>query len=159
MFSRRLEGPVLSASKGRAGFGSLEEYVALLMNKSTKRVLIVEDNPSSMEFLRELVEAEGYRVLAATSGSEALSIAGAEHPDLILMDIQLPGIDGLTVTRALKAQQDTQEIPIIGISAYALREDMDAALEAGCIAYLPKPLDMPRFLDLLNQLLGRDDHS
>ncbi len=124
-----------------------------------KRVLIVEDNPISMDFLRELVEAEGYRVLAATSGSEGLSVARAEHPDLILMDIQLPGIDGLTVTRTLKAQPDTKEIPIVGISAYALQEDMDAALEAGCMAYLPKPLDMPRFLDLLTQLLGRDDHT
>ncbi len=124
-----------------------------------KRVLIVEDNPISMDFLRELVEAEGYHVLAATSGSEALSVARAEHPDLILMDIQLPGIDGLTVTRALKAQQDTKEIPIVGISAYALREDIDSALEAGCIAYLPKPLDMPRFLDLMGQLLGKDSQA
>jgi len=124
-----------------------------------KRVLIVEDNPTSMDFLRELVEAEGYRVLAATTGSEALSVAGAEHPDLILMDIQLPGIDGLTVTRALKAQQGTKEIPIVGISAYALPEDIDSALEAGCIAYLPKPLDMPRFLDLMGQLLGRDSQA
>ena len=123
-----------------------------------KRVLIVEDNAISMEFLCELVEAEGYRVLAATSGSEALSMARAEHPDLILMDIQLPGIDGLTVTRTLKAQQDTKEIPIVGISAYASHEDIDRALEAGCMAYLPKPLDMPRFLNLIKQLLGRDDH-
>jgi two-component system cell cycle response regulator DivK len=124
-----------------------------------KRVLIVEDNTISMEFLRELVEAEGHRVLPATSGSEALSLARAEHPDLILMDIQLPGIDGLTVTRALKAQQDTREIPIVGISAYALQEDIDRAFEAGCIAYLPKPLDMPRFLDLIKRLLSRDDHA
>ena len=123
-----------------------------------KRVLIVEDNPISMELLREVVEAEGYRVLAATSGSEALSVARAEHPDLILMDIQLPGIDGLTVTRALKAQQDTKEIPIVGVSAYASHEDIDRALEAGCMAYLPKPLDMPRFLDLLKRLLGPDYH-
>ena len=124
-----------------------------------KRVLIVEDNPISMEFLRELVEAEGYRVLPAMSGPEALSIARAEHPDLILMDIQLPGIDGLAVTRILKAQPDTKEIPIVGVSAYALQDDINAALEAGCTAYFTKPLDMPRFLDLMGRLLSRDDHT
>ena len=124
-----------------------------------KRVLIVEDNAISMEFLKELVEGEGYAVLPATTGSEGLSLARAERPDLILMDIQLPGIDGLTVTRTLKAQPDTKGIPIVGISAYALPQDMKAALEAGCIAYLPKPLDMPRFLDLMGHLLGKDSHT
>ncbi len=123
-----------------------------------KRVLIVEDNAISMEFLSELVEAEGHRVLPATSGYDALSLALAERPDLILMDIQLPGIDGLTVTRTLKAQPATKEIPIVGISAYALPEDTERALEAGCIAYLPKPLDLPRFLDLMGRLLGGDDN-
>jgi len=121
-----------------------------------KRVLIVEDNPIGLELLTELVQAEGHRVISAVSGSQALSIARAERPDLILMDIQLPGMDGLTVTRALKAEPETKEIPVVGISAHVLRDDMDRALQAGCVAYLPKPLDTRRFLDLVIQLLGRE---
>ncbi|MBI3781675.1 MAG: response regulator [candidate division NC10 bacterium] len=121
-----------------------------------KRVLIVEDNPISLELLTELVQAEGHRVITALSGTEALSLARAELPDLILMDIQLPGIDGLTVTRALKAEPTTKEIPVVGISAHALREDVDRALQAGCAAYLSKPLDTRDFIDLMAGLLGND---
>ncbi len=121
-----------------------------------KRVLIVEDNPMSLELLTELVKAEGHRVITALSGTEALSLARAELPDLILMDIQLPGIDGLMVTRTLKAEPRTKEIPVVGISAHALREDVERALQAGCVAYLPKPLDTRRFIDLVTGLLGTD---
>ena len=121
-----------------------------------KRVLVVEDNPLSLELLRELLEGEGHRVIPAISGSEALSIARAERPDLILMDMQLPGIDGLSLTRALKAQPEMKEIPVVGISAHAMRDDIDRALQAGCVAYLPKPLDTRRFRDLVARLLGGD---
>ena len=124
-----------------------------------KRVLIVEDNPISLELLTELVQAEGHRVIPALSGTEALSLARAELPDLILMDIQLPGIDGLTVTRALKAEPTTKEIPVVGISAHALREDVERALQAGCVAYLSKPLDTRGFIDLMAGLLGQDSSS
>lgn len=124
-----------------------------------KRVLIVEDNPIGLELLTELVQAEGYRVISAVSGSEVLAIARAEPPDLILMDMQLPGVDGLTLTRALKAAPETTEIPIIGISAHALRDDMERALQAGCVAYLPKPIDTRRFRDLVTQLLAENPSS
>ncbi|MGH7428035.1 MAG: response regulator [Candidatus Methylomirabilaceae bacterium] len=121
-----------------------------------KHVLVVEDNPQSVELISELIQAEGYRVTTAMSGDEALSKARAEIPDLILMDIQLPGVDGLTVTRALKTDAETMRIPIVGISAHVLKEDVQRALEAGCIAYLPKPLDTRRFLDLVARLLRGD---
>ena len=124
-----------------------------------KRVLVVEDNPLSLELLTELLEGEGHQVIAAITGAEALVIARAERPDLVLMDIQLPGIDGLTVTRALRAGPETREIPIVGISAYALPDDTERALRAGCIDYLPKPLDMGRFLDLVATLLSEDHPS
>ena len=124
-----------------------------------KRVLIVEDNPISLELLSELVQAEGYGVIPAVSGSEGLSIARAEHPDLILMDMQLPGIDGLTVTRALKAEAATKEIPVVGISAHALQDDIQRAIEAGCVAYMTKPLDTRRFRDLVVNLLSEDPPS
>lgn len=121
-----------------------------------KRVLIVEDNPQSLELITELVQAEGHAVITAMNGNEALAIARAQFPDLILMDIQLPGVDGLTVTQRLKAEPGTKEIPVIGISAHALRDDVQRAIEAGCVAYLPKPLDTRRFLDLLTRVLGGD---
>jgi CheY-like chemotaxis protein len=119
-----------------------------------KRVLIIEDNLSNLELTSELIQAKGHQVICATSGNEALSIARAEQPDLILLDIQLPGVDGLTVARALKAEPATKEIPIVGISAHAMPEDEARALQAGCIAYLRKPLDTRHFLDLMERLLG-----
>jgi CheY-like chemotaxis protein len=119
-----------------------------------KRVLIIEDNLSNLELTSELIQATGHQVICATSGNEALSIARAEQPDLILLDIQLPGVDGLTVARALKAEPATKEIPIVGISAHAMPEDEARALQAGCIAYLRKPLDTRGFLDLMEWLLG-----
>jgi len=119
-----------------------------------KRVLIVEDNLFSLELTSELIQAKGHQVICATSGNEALSIARAEQPDLILLDVQLPGVDGVTVARALKAEPATKEIPIVGISAHAMPEDEARALQAGCIAYLRKPLDTRRFLDLMERLLG-----
>ncbi len=124
-----------------------------------KRVLIVEDNPQSLELISELVQAEGYAVITVKTGTEALTIAREQRPDLILMDIQLPGVDGLTVTQRLKMEPATKKIPVIGISAHALRDDVQRALEAGCVAYLPKPLDTRRFRDLLVQLLGPDPPS
>ncbi len=124
-----------------------------------KRVLIVEDNPHSLELLRELVQVEGHQALTAGSRSEALSIARAEHPDLILMDIQLPGVDGLTVTRELKEEPKTKDIPIVVISAHALPGDEERALQAGCIAYLSKPLDTRHLCALLARLLGGDPSS
>jgi len=119
-----------------------------------KRVLIVEDNPFSLELTSELIQTKGHQVICATSGNEALSIARAEQPDLILLDVQLPGVDGLTVARALKTEPATKEIPIVGISAHAMPEDEARALQAGCIAYLRKPLDTRHFLDLMERLLG-----
>ena len=119
-----------------------------------KRVLIIEDNLSNLELTSELIQATGHQAICATSGNDALSIARAEQPDLILLDVQLPGVDGLTVARALKAEPATKEIPIVGISAHAMPEDEARALQAGCIAYLRKPLDTRHFLDLMERLLG-----
>ena len=124
-----------------------------------KRVLIVEDNPQSLELISELVKAEGHAVITATNGNEVLPIAREQRSDLILMDIQLPGVDGLTVTQRLKMEPATRKIPVIGISAHALRADVQRALEAGCVAYLPKPLDTRRFRDLVARLLSGDPSS
>ena len=124
-----------------------------------KRVLIIEDNLSNLELLSELVLADGHRVITLTNGRDAIQVARAERPDLILIDIQLPGVDGLTVARALKAEPATREIPVVGISAHAMQEDEQRAFEAGCIAYLRKPFDTLRFRDLVGQLLSGDHSS
>jgi len=119
-----------------------------------KRVLIAEDNPQSLELMRELVQADGHEVIAVTNGRDAITVARLERPDLILTDIQLPDIDGLTVTRTLKRDPSTEAIPIIGISAHALQEDVERAIQAGCVAYVSKPLDVHGLRGLLAWLLG-----
>ena len=121
-----------------------------------EQILIVDDNRTNLKLMRVLLETEGYNVRTATEAGEVFQTLQSAAPRLILMDIQLPGIDGLTVTRALKAEPDTKEIPVVGISAHALQEDMQRALEAGCVAYLPKPLDTRRFRDLVVSLLSGD---
>ncbi len=104
-------------------------------------ILVVEDNPSNLKLVREILKARGYRVLEAASGEEALDALKFIHPDLILMDIQLPGMDGLAVTRRLKGDPATRDIPTIALTAHAMKRDEARVLEAGCAGYIPKPID------------------
>ena len=104
-------------------------------------ILIVEDNPLNLELISDILDANGYRVLSATTGSDALKLVEAEPPDLILMDIQLPGLDGLTVTGIIKDEPKTRGIPIIALTAHAMRGDEERAREAGCDGYISKPID------------------
>jgi CheY-like chemotaxis protein len=109
------------------------------MNRGT--ILIVDDNPVNMKLIRVLLAGEGYDVRTATDASETLKILKVIHPGLILMDIQLPGIDGLELTRRLKADPATCDIPIVGLTAYAMKGDEERILAAGCDGYIPKPID------------------
>lgn len=104
-------------------------------------ILVVEDNAMNMELITDLLESRGYLVVQATSGSDALNLAKTEHPGIILMDIQLPGLDGLTVTGVLKDDPQTRDIPIIALTAHAMRGDEEKAREAGCDGYISKPID------------------
>jgi CheY-like chemotaxis protein len=104
-------------------------------------VLIVDDNPVNMKLIRVLLAGEGYDVQTATDANEALSLLKACHPRLILMDIQLPDIDGLELTRQLKADPTTRDISIFGLTAYAMKGDEERILAAGCDGYIPKPID------------------
>lgn len=104
-------------------------------------VLIVDDNPTNLKLARVILEAEGYQIRVATDGNEALGVLKSFRPALILMDIQLPGIDGLELTRRLKADPETRDIRIIAVTAYAMKGDEEKAIAAGCDGYLTKPLD------------------
>lgn len=106
-----------------------------------EQILIVDDNPTNLKLVRVLLSRKGYDVLTAKDADEALQILDSFKPKLILMDIQLPGMDGLKLTRKLKADPNYQEIIIIAITAYAMRGDEEKALAAGCNGYIAKPIN------------------
>ena len=112
-----------------------------------KTVLIVEDNELNMKLFNYLLEAHGYATLKTGHGIEAMELARAHRPDLILMDIQLPEVSGLEVTRWLKADDDLKSIPVIAVTAFAMKGDEERIREGGCEAYLSKPISITKFLD------------
>jgi len=111
----------------------------------SKRILVIEDQEDNRQIVRDLVTASGYELIEATTGEEGLEVAARERPDLILMDIQLPGIDGYEVTRRIKANPKLSKIPIIAVTSYALSGDDKKAFAAGCDGYVTKPYS-PRLL-------------
>jgi two-component system, cell cycle response regulator DivK len=118
------------------------------------RVLYVEDNPQNMRLVRKILKHAGYEVLEAEDGNSGLETAINEHPDLILMDINLPDIDGLEVTARLKDNAGTSAIPIIALTANAMVGDREKALEAGCDGYLPKPISRQDLLSTVKEYIG-----
>lgn len=117
-----------------------------------KKILIVEENELNVDLLVQLLEDE-YELITALDGAEAVKLAEQEIPDLILMDMAMPVMDGWEATRRIKAMENLREIPIIGLSSYAMVGDAEKALEAGCDAYLTKPLDEELFFEKLNHFL------
>jgi PAS domain S-box-containing protein len=117
-------------------------------------ILIVDDNPANLKVARIALEGEGFAIRIATDGHAALDAIAAARPDLILMDIQLPGIDGLELTRRLKADPATRDVPIIAVTAYAMKGDREKALAAGCDGYLAKPIDPIELPDIIRGLLA-----
>ena len=118
-------------------------------------VLVVEDNPLNRELVVDLLEGAGYTVLQADEGVGLLERVRAGQPGLILLDLQLPGLDGVTLARQLKADPATREIPVLAMTAYARVEDQERAMEAGCDGYLRKPLDTRALLQTVARHLGR----
>jgi CheY-like chemotaxis protein len=118
------------------------------------RVLLVEDNEMNRDMLSRRLRRRGFEVLIAVDGAEGLLLAAAEKPDLILMDMSLPVLDGWEATRRLKATPDTAGIPVIGLTAHAMATDRDKCLEAGCDDYDTKPVELSRLLDKIERLLG-----
>lgn len=118
------------------------------------RVLLVEDNDMNRDMLSRRLRRRGFEVLIATDGAQGLVMAAAEKPDVILMDMSLPVLDGWEATRRLKAAPDTAGIPVIGLTAHAMATDRDKCLEAGCDEYDTKPVELPRLLGKIERLLG-----
>ena len=119
-----------------------------------KRILIVEDNELNMKLFNDLLETQGYRVVQVDNGTDALGVVKSSMPDLILMDIQLPGQSGLDVTRLIKADETTKHIPVIAVTAFAMRTDEERIRAGGCEDYLAKPISVPVFLQTVKRYLG-----
>jgi two-component system cell cycle response regulator DivK len=118
-----------------------------------KKVLIVEDNELNMKLFHDLLDSQGYETLQTREGLEALSIAREHRPDLILMDIQLPEISGLEVTKWLKEDEDLASIPVVAVTAFAMKGDEERIRQGGCEAYISKPISVTGFLDTIRRLL------
>ena len=119
-----------------------------------KTVLIVEDNELNMKLFSDLLEAHGYKTLETGNGIEAIEIARSNHPDLILMDIQLPEVSGLEVTKWLKEDDELKSIPVVAVTAFAMKGDEERIREGGCEAYLSKPISVSKFLETVRNYLG-----
>jgi two-component system cell cycle response regulator DivK len=122
---------------------------------ATRRILVVEDNELNMKLLRDVLEAYGYETIVTGEGAAAVALARERRPDLILMDLQLPDITGFDAVRRLKEHKETQAIPIVAVTAFAMVGDERKALTSGCDAYLAKPIVLRNFLDLVERFIGR----
>jgi len=118
------------------------------------RILLVEDNEDNWDMLSRRLQRRGYEVALATDGGQAVTMAQSDRPDLILMDMNLPVLDGWSATRAIRAQGSDGHVPIIALTAHALAGDREKALEAGCDDYHTKPVEFPKLLGQIETLLG-----
>ena len=119
----------------------------------SKTVLIVEDNELNMKLFHDLLDAHGYATLQTRDGMEALALARQHHPDLILMDIQLPEVSGLEVTKWIKEDDRLRRIPVVAVTAFAMKGDEEKIREGGCEAYIAKPISVGTFIDTVKKFL------
>ena len=120
----------------------------------TKMILIVEDEPKNLILLRDLLQVSGYSTIEATDGKQGVELAKSKKPDLILMDIMMPVMDGLEATRILKADATTSNIPVVALTSYAMKGDEERILKAGCDGYLSKPFDIQELLKEVAEYLS-----
>lgn len=121
----------------------------------SKTVLIVEDNELNLKLFRDLLEAHGYATVQTRDGLEALDLARAHRPDLILMDIQLPEVSGLEVTKWLKDDEELKHIPVIAVTAFAMKGDEEKIRDGGCEAYIAKPISVAHFVETVRRFIGK----
>ncbi len=121
---------------------------------SKKKILVIEDNAVNMELVCDLLEMAGYDIIQAADAESGIKVADKEQPDLILMDISLPGMDGLQATRVLKQRQSARQIPVVALTAHAMKGDEDKVLEAGCNGYITKPINTREFSRQIEKFLG-----
>jgi two-component system cell cycle response regulator DivK len=126
------------------------------MTTMHKTVLIVEDNVLNQRLIQDILESQGINTLQTTDGAQALDLAHEYRPDLILMDIQLPGISGLEITRRIKADESLRSIPVIAVTAFAMKGDEERVREAGCDAYISKPIFVIPFIETVLSYLGEE---
>lgn len=119
----------------------------------SKKVLVVEDNELNMKLFHDLLEAHGYQTVQTRNGNEVLNLARRENPDLILMDIQLPEVSGLDVTRWLKSDPELKKIPVIAVTAFAMKGDEQKIREGGCEDYISKPISVTGFIETIQKYL------
>lgn len=117
------------------------------------KILLVEDNEMNRDMLSRRLEKKGFQVVIAVDGAKGVEMAKSESPDLILMDMSLPEIDGWEATRRIKAMDETKNIPVIALTAHAMAGEREKALEAGCNDYDTKPVELPRLMEKINALL------
>jgi two-component system, cell cycle response regulator DivK len=120
----------------------------------SKTVLVVEDNELNMKLFHDLLEANGYNIIQTRNGLEAMDLARTHHPDLILMDIQLPEVSGLDVTKWIKEDEELRAIPVIAVTAFAMKGDEERIRAGGCEAYLSKPISVAKFIETVKAYLG-----
>ncbi len=120
----------------------------------TKRILLVEDTEDNRQIIRDLMESVGYDLIEAEDGAAGVAMAAEHRPDLILMDIQLPEVSGLEVTKWLKEDDELKSIPVIAVTAFAMKGDEERIREGGCEAYLSKPISVGKFLATVRTYLG-----
>ena len=132
----------------------MDRYETPPEERFVARILLVEDNEMNRDMLSRRLERRGYSVLLAVDGGEGVTLTRSELPDLVLMDMSLPVLDGWEATRQLKASPNTRAIPIIGLTAHAMSGDREKAIEAGCDDYDTKPIDLPRLIGKIEALLG-----
>ena len=123
----------------------------------SKTVLIVEDNELNMKLFHDLLEAHGVETIQTYDGKNVLDLAREHNPDLILMDIQLPEISGLEVTKMLKDDEELRKIPVVAVTAFAMKGDEQKIREGGCEDYISKPISVVNFMDVINRYLGNDE--
>lgn len=122
----------------------------------SKTILIVEDNELNMKLFNDLLESKGYNVIQTASGLNALELTKTHMPDLVLMDIQLPEVSGLEVTKWIKADSEVAHIPVIAVTAFAMKGDEEKILEGGCEAYISKPISIAKFLTTIESYVEKD---
>ena len=111
---------------------------------SESRILVVEDNPKNLKLMRDVLTYAGYEVIEATSGEDGVRMAGETSPDLVLMDLQLPGIDGAEALRRIRASEVNPDVPVVAVTAFAMNDDRERAFESGFNGYVEKPISVPR---------------
>jgi len=137
-----------------SGEGRRRRMISKVGRGVAKTVLIVEDNELNMKLFHDLLEAHGYHTVGTRNGIEALDLARKHRPDLIVMDIQLPEVSGLEVTKWLKDDPELQKIPVVAVTAFAMKGDEERIREGGCEAYLSKPISVGKFLETVRHFLG-----